>query len=86
MSAFTLGFTNEIVKLGFKMSPDTLRALLAGSGTGAVTGAVGNLINPSATPGGRAKGTVNQAIKGALIGGAAGVTGHKLRDILEAHI
>jgi hypothetical protein len=87
MTAFTTGFSNELVKLGAQgISPDAIRAILAGAGTGAMTGIVGNLINPSATPGGGRKNTIEQALKGAVIGGVTGFGGHHIHEYLKTRI
>ena len=87
MTAFTAGFSNELIKLGAPgLSPESVRAILAGAGTGGMTGAIGNLINPSATPGGKSKGTLDQIMKGIVIGGATGLGGHHLHEFLKARI
>jgi len=78
MTPFTRGFAEEIEKVAIKLSPEALRAILVGAGTGALTGTVGNVINPSADPEGKKKSLLGQIAKGGVIGGASGLGAHHI--------
>lgn len=75
------GFMDEIEKLA--LSPAQRHALVTGIGAGSIGSVIGNVLNPSAAPGGERKSMTGQAVRGAAIGGASYLTGQALFDALK---